>query len=266
MKKLIALISLGLCLSILPNTNTLTTLSAENETHTVKLVLTPNGLYNGSKGNDSETLFLENYVEFSGVIGTALPNSDIVTNSVSGVTFDSWIVYEKGSKVPVSTIDGIHDLVYASWINDGTAGKGTITEDTGGNVGGDINPDIPQGDSDWYVVGKGSFVKGAEWSADGGVRLSTNKNPTYSDSEYFVTGLYFSIGDEWKITNPKTGQWIETGWEANGYGSAIDNGQMIGADNGMGGTNVKVLVAGNYDIYLKLWNDGGSSVWIAKSN
>ena len=78
MKKIIALLSLGLTLSILPTSNNLIYSSAENETHTVKLVLTPNGLYNNERGVDSDTLFLENYVEFSGTIGTALPGSDIV--------------------------------------------------------------------------------------------------------------------------------------------------------------------------------------------
>lgn len=88
----------------------------------VYLALTVNGLYNGNKGQDSDELFLENYVVFSGTAGTSLPDSDVITSTQEDVVFTSWIKYD-GDGVPnvvtelSSDIDG--DILYAFFSYEG---------------------------------------------------------------------------------------------------------------------------------------------------
>ena len=243
MKKLFILSLVALATATISSSNTFDSSFASNEEKTVYLVLTENGLYNCNKGEDNDTLFLENCVTYTGLVDSNLPGADVVTNSISGVTFKSWVSYGEGKPTSYIKLDKDVDIYYASWDNDGTAGKGTITEDEGpGNNGGNVGGGTTQvGDSDWYIVGSGSFVNGAEWASTGGIRMSTNPNPEYSDQEFVALNVTFTAGDIWKINNPKTNEWIQSGWEANGYGSAVDTGDMISVSDNHGGSNIQVV-------------------------
>lgn len=66
-----------------------------DNTNTTYLVLTSIGLYEGQKGNNVESLFLENTVTFKGKMGDKLPGKDKVTAipSSQGV-FSNWLCYQ----------------------------------------------------------------------------------------------------------------------------------------------------------------------------
>ena len=268
MKSIIGLLLLSSMGLILPSKAVTAQVSEEPSTYFTYLVLTENGLYNGEKGEDNYDLFLENVIEYEAAPGSLLPGSDVITNSVEGVTFDSWVSYN-GNGVPESytkVTEGI-EILYASWINDGTAGIGGNTQG-GGNEGDNTGGDVGGGDTTsytWYIVGSGSFVNGAEWKPAGGIGMTENAEHPYSDAEFMALGVTFEAGDIWKICKHDESEWIQTGWESQA-GSAIANKQMQSVSDNFGGNNISVLVSGTYDIYLKLYNNGSPTVWIAKSN
>ena len=142
MKKILPLLfiaSFGLIIPSISNTVNIAPVNAEEGTITTHLVLTENGLYNGEKGEKNPDLYLENAVSYVANPGDDLPGSDIITSSVSGVTFKGWITYN-GLGVPegvtkVSSID--NEIVYASWEHDGSSTPGGDTGGSGGDVTGE---------------------------------------------------------------------------------------------------------------------------------
>ena len=272
MKSILCLTILSSIGLLLPNKVITNEIEAAEEA-TNYLVLTTNGLYNGEKGQDNDTLFLENVIEYTATVGSELPGSDMITNSVSGVTFNSWVKYD-GNGVPTSytTVGEDGDIFYASWDNDGTAGVGSSTSggtQGGGNQGGDNGGGSQGGGTDtgsytWYIVGSGSFVNGATWNPSGGIGMTENLDHPYSDAEFMALSVSFTKGDIWKICKYDQSEWIQTGWESQA-GSAIATGDMKSVGDGYGGSNIEVNVTGTYDIYLKLYNSGTPTVWIQRA-
>ena len=216
------------------------------ETVSIYLELGEGGLYKGEEGGSNEALYVNNCIEWVAAPGSELPGKDDVTN-VSGVKFTGWAyVPGHGHAQLMTEVPNYHGVVLYA-----TFGKA---------------PSKPIGDYQWFIVGEGSFVVGPDWNASGGIGMEQNENPEYSDQEFMALNVYFEAGDIWKIMNPHTNQWIETGWEANGYGSAIDTGDMESISSGYENSyNIKVKTAGYYDIYLKLYNNNDPTVWIQKS-
>ena len=83
-----------------PNPTELTPLP-EGDDVTIYLDLTSIGLYEGQKGQDIPSLFLENAIKYDTKVGATLPGADKIT-STSGATFVSWMYYHEGAGAPTS--------------------------------------------------------------------------------------------------------------------------------------------------------------------
>lgn len=129
--KLFTVLPLALCmlLTTSPVNNATYQQNSVTSEVTTYLVLTEHGLYNGEKGQDNETLFLENVIEYKASIGDALPGSDVITSEIDGITFSSWVRYE-GKGVPT-----IHTTVP----EDGAILYANFTANPEGGSGGDIS-------------------------------------------------------------------------------------------------------------------------------
>jgi hypothetical protein len=71
------------------------------------------------------------------------------------------------------------------------------------------------------------------------------------------------VNDIWKLTNGTS--WISSGWET-ANNSALQTNDMALVNDGNGGNNVKVLTAGFYNIYFKVYTNGTYSCWIGISS
>ena len=82
----------------------------------VILNLTPNGLYNGSKGQLLEDYFVENGVIFKGDVGDNLPTSQEVTSSVLNNVLSSWVYLDDSGELNFATtiVEDIH-MYHAYW-------------------------------------------------------------------------------------------------------------------------------------------------------
>ncbi len=77
---------------------TLDNVKKETNDHVTYLVLTANGLYENKKGENIDSLSLENTIEYKATPNEALPGKDKVTSSIKDVEFTSWICYEGNGK------------------------------------------------------------------------------------------------------------------------------------------------------------------------
>lgn len=82
----------------------------------VILNLTPNGLYNGSKGQLLEDYFVENGVIFKGDVGDNLPTSQEVTSSVLNNVLSSWVYLDDSGGLNFTTtiVEDIY-MYHAYW-------------------------------------------------------------------------------------------------------------------------------------------------------
>ena len=82
----------------------------------VILNLTPNGLYNGSKGQLLEDYFVENGVIFKGDVGDNLPTSQEVTSSVLNNVLSSWVYLDDSGELNFTTtiVEDIY-MYHAYW-------------------------------------------------------------------------------------------------------------------------------------------------------
>ena len=82
----------------------------------VILNLTPNGLYNGSKGQLLEDYFVENGVIFKGDVGDNLPTNQEVTNSVLNNVLSSWVYLDDSGELNFTTtiVEDIY-MYHAYW-------------------------------------------------------------------------------------------------------------------------------------------------------
>lgn len=98
----------------------------------------------------------------------------------------------------------------------------------------------------WYIVGAGSLWE-TEWSVEGGVQLYSN--PASETDKGCILSITFAENDLFKVTDG-------TNWygydKVNQYASDANKGKtnFEGADDGMGGKNIKCKVAGTYNIYV----------------
>lgn len=151
---------------------------------------------------------------------------------------------------------------------------------SGGSSGEESEPSYPEPDpegtpSDWYVLGDGSFINGGEaWKVASGINLTVNEESgdPKAVTEQCAT-ITFAENDVWKIANGDgaTDLWIQMNCVEKGDNSAYADDtskQMTKVDDGFGQYNVKVLVAGTYDIYFKTYASAnpqgtdGYSVWV----
>lgn len=102
----------------------------------VILNLTPNGLYNGSKGQLLEDYFVENGVIYQGDVGDNLPTNLEVTSSVSNNTLSSWVYLDDSGELNFTTtiVEDIY-MYHAYWkytgdYNDTTSQTTSSTLDT----------------------------------------------------------------------------------------------------------------------------------------
>jgi hypothetical protein len=218
------------------------TSTGESDTSvTIYLELGKGGLFNDAPGGENKALYLQNAVKWVAEPGSELPGKDVVTNT-NGVAFTGWeYVPGHGHGELMTHVPNYEGLVLYATFGDA--------------------PNAPIGDYDWFIVGSGSFVTGAEWNASGGIGMEENPEHPYSAAEYMAIGVAFEAGDTWKINNPTTGEWIQTGWESQ-EGSSVYAGDMKSVEDGYGGSNIQVVTTGVYDIYLKLYDSGDPTVWI----
>ncbi|MBO8461433.1 MAG: hypothetical protein IAA85_01735 [Firmicutes bacterium] len=82
----------------------------------VILNLTPNGLYNGSKGQLLEDYFVENGVIFKGDVGDNLPTNKEVTSSVLNNVLSSWVYLDDSGELNFTTtiVEDIY-MYHAYW-------------------------------------------------------------------------------------------------------------------------------------------------------
>lgn len=82
----------------------------------VILNLTPNGLYNGSKGQLLEDYFVENGVIFKGDVGDNLPTNQEVTSSVLNNVLSSWVYLDDSGELNFTTtiVEDIY-MYHAYW-------------------------------------------------------------------------------------------------------------------------------------------------------
>ena len=126
MKKLVLILSSLLVLTSCGNTNNdysikqdlknnqLVQMLEENQ---VILNLTPNGLYNGTKGNNLEDYYVENGLLLTLSVGEALPEKDEITSSVKDNEFAGWAYINDEDETisyTTSVIEGIK-MYHATW-------------------------------------------------------------------------------------------------------------------------------------------------------
>lgn len=221
------------------------------------LVLGKNGLYNGEKGENIAELFLENTVVYSGAPGDALPSADAITSTSSDVVFETWIRYDgEGKPTPYSKVpNDSNAILYAFYSYDGDLNAGDGSATTGGG-GGEIGQD-----DEYYVTGVGAFMNDyASWSVPSPVEMETFPSSDANVIEQYFAEVTFDEGDLFKIAKDSTtmyGNFEEDG--------AFAKEQIRAISDGYGGSNAEVLVAGTYDIYFKLYADGGDSVYVELS-
>ena len=261
--KLVSLLVLGACTlcACNPQDKTIPTdfpLRAEGEI-TTYLVLSSEGRYNGELGEDVPSLHLENTITYTAQAGSALPGKETITSTSKDVEFETWLMYEgNGSPTRVSEVPAQDGLILYAFFN--YTGDFPLSGGGGG--------DDPVTETEYYVVGDGSFVTGPIWDPAGGIKMTPNPNPdpalTNLTAEYMALGIEFAKGDIWKLCSGDEVWWGASNWEQGE--SSIAKGDMKEVPDGQGGNNVEVVTAGTYDIYLKFYDDGGWSCWVQSSS
>ncbi len=150
---------------------------------TTYLVLGEYGLYKGNKGNNVESLFLENTISYVANVGSVLPTKDDVTSTTSGSTFVSWCSYEgNGSLVNYTTVPAINGkILYASF--SGGKGSGTSTGDD------------PVPSADIPTTGYGIMFNDGRCA----IAQSTGTYDVAGRTEYKVSGFSFKKDDMFQI-------------------------------------------------------------------
>ena len=126
MKKLVLILSSLLVLTSCGNTNSDNSIKQELknnqlaqmlEENQVILNLTPNGLYNGTKGNNLENYYVENGLLLTLNMGDILPDKDEITSSVKDNEFAGWAyINDEDETISYTTfvIEGIK-MYHATW-------------------------------------------------------------------------------------------------------------------------------------------------------
>lgn len=126
-------------------------LLAELPDNQILLDLTPNGLYNGEKGESSDEYFLENFILFDISESQELPLEGI-TCTTQGNEFAYWVYAEDGRLLSTSTaLDGVK-YYQAFWKNESQGGETTSEPDP-------TSVEVEEG--------KLYFVENNVWGSDG---------------------------------------------------------------------------------------------------
>lgn len=95
------------------------------DTNTVYLVLSSIGLYQGSAGENIESLYLENAVAYTALVDSDLPGADQVTSiASSNSTFSGWISYDgDGAPTTYTKVPNVKNkILYAQFTKTGNSG------------------------------------------------------------------------------------------------------------------------------------------------
>lgn len=227
---------------------------------TTYLVLSDEGRYNGEQGEKVPSLFLENTITYVASPGSALPDKTTITSTQENVEFETWLSYDgSGSPTRHSEVPETDGMILYAFFN--YTGGFPLVDGGGGG-------DDPVTETEYYVVGDGSFVTGPIWDPAGGIKMTPNPTPdpalTNLTAEYMALGIEFAKGDLWKLCSGDEIWWGASNWEQGE--SSIAKGDMEEVPDGQGGNNVEVVTAGTYDIYLKFYDDGGWSCWVQSSS
>lgn len=102
----------------------------------VILNLTPNGLYNGSKGELLQDYFVENGVIYKGSVGDTLPNKDEVSSIVNNNELSSWVYINDSGELNFTTtiVEDIY-MYHAYWkytgdYNETSSSTSTTSQDS----------------------------------------------------------------------------------------------------------------------------------------
>ena len=211
-------------------------------------------------GQTYEEKFLEYAIKWESEPNGDLPQLKDVASTVNGATFRGWAQYNDNvypdylSKVP--SVSG--SCAYA--IFDGTDAGGNSGEGGGGSVTEKFQEGVP------YVVGNkdystGTSKAGESWNDPTKAYAITEVNTSATSGAKLEVYCHitFSVGDIWKIRIGQDGWLQDSNYES---GGAIEKGLMSKESDGYGGTNVKVMTAGTYVIYYKVYQDGYNSMYV----
>lgn len=183
MKKLVLVLSSLLILTSCGNTNSDNSIKQELknnqlvqmlEENQVILNLTPNGLYNGAKGNNLENYYVENGLLLTLSVGEALPEKDEITSSVKDNEFAGWAYINDEDETisyTTSVIEGIK-MYHATWNYTGDysdIGNQTTQSTTTTNPTTDTttNTDTTSGTTTSEIIERIYFVDKYWWHLDG---------------------------------------------------------------------------------------------------
>ena len=191
-----------------------------------------------------------------------------------GYTFDTWYA-DSALKVEFdfSTKITANWDIFAGFTYDGGGGGGEQSSDSSDSSDSSesTSEDSSQGQSatghgpagsttvSWQLRGDGSLWKADDWSAADAIPLYSNPG---SDDKGCVLEITFAVGDKFKVTDGT--DWF--GWEkvSKATDGEVPNAGVThfeGADDGMGGQNIRCKQSGTFDIYV---NKNGI-FWIQQS-
>ena len=216
------------------------------------LVLGKNGLYQGQKGENIASEYLENTISYVASSGTSLPNKSLVTSEIKDVEFVSWVKYDgKGTPSIYREVPDVnYQVLYATYRYIGEINKGEGTSD-GSSI---VDPDDPITESIYYLVGEGEFMgENPSWSTESNLRLTPLASDDPNIKEQYTITLTFARNDEFKIISRENSSvnWLSPWLEENGVN--FSGGQS---------ENIVCLNPGTYNIYLKFYQDGGLNIYL----
>ncbi len=215
---------------------------------TTYLVLGEYGLYQGKKGSDIESLFLENTITLTTEVGRDLPGKEDVT-STSNSTFKYWQAYEGGGAPVVYNSVPAEDgkILYAVFENGNGSSSVTPTPDDG----------LPKSGYGLYFTDK-SYAVGTFHKED-------RTDPNNVLTEYLISNYEFKANDGFTLYDFSN----KAGWIA-----TID-AWSFGSDPEKGIDNVskylttvetkyyKVVQDFTTDVYIKIQN-GNDQIYFGK--
>lgn len=253
MKKIILALSLCTLLGACNVHHDINTFPLEKEISVVTyLVLGKNGLYQGQKGEDIASDFLENTVRYVAESRAALPDKTLVSSEIKDVEFVSWVKYDgDGTPKIYQEVPSLnYEILYATYRYKGEINLGAGTS----NGSSTIDPDDPGTESIYYVTGEGAFMgENASWSEESNLQLTPLASDDPNIVEQYTITLTFNQNDQFKIISRQNNQvnWLSPWLEENG--TYFSGGQ---------GENIVCLNSGTYHLYLKFYLDGGLNIYL----
>ena len=193
--------------------------------------------------------------------GGTLPAATSVGTETSGASFRGWVVYNNNVYPDYITTVPTKNMSFVIAIFDGTQTGGNEGGGSGGGGGGGGSTDTFT-DGVAYIVGSSTFSTGTSQSGSDAswgdpTKAFTMEEVTADDgmAHQFHAHITFNAGDEWKVRYGNT--WTET---SNGH---YENCNGLVSDMSISGDNIKVNVAGTYDIYFKDYTSGWYGIWVS---